>query len=35
MFNNQMLFERNMKVKMDAAGGKESKMALPSKFTLL
>ena len=24
-----------MKVKMDAAGGKESKMALPSKFTLL
>ena len=32
MFNNQSLFDRNMRVKMDAAGGKDTRTSLPSKF---
>ena len=32
MFNNQSLFDRNMRVKMDAAGGKDTRTSLPSKL---
>ena len=31
MFNNQALFDRNMRVKMDAAAGKDTRSSLPSK----